>query len=388
MKTYCTILLLLLSLCCVLCPAQGEDDDVQIDYQGLYCAESAAATQEYIQQEPFTQLSPTDQHNHFISIYSFTEHSEIIQALIDGKIKLASDTQPNEEDIHMSPMEALFMNTQLSCEQRIAFAQQMMTQGAEVSNFAFNIACTNGEKELIAFCLQNGANVKAGVEVLCYLNPDEEFQCLDADASLEDLSYAAEYKAESELKIKECFDYLLAQGADVNSRDEDGVTPCHIAAASGNICMLKLLLQAGADITLCDNDGSTALHHAVYNDESPEETIAFLLQSGLDIEALTKDEDTPLLLACQLDNKAAMHALIAHGADARISINGLSPLYTALSCAIAHKDWEIFRIIYKEQSLTSIITAFFPFGYILLYILIPLIILIIAIIRTIRKPKA
>ena len=45
---------------------------------------------------------------------------------------------------------------------------------------------------------------------------------------------------------------LLKSGADTNLAMQDGRTPVHISAESGNIAVLKLLLANGADPTRTD----------------------------------------------------------------------------------------------------------------------------------------
>jgi ankyrin repeat protein len=57
---------------------------------------------------------------------------------------------------------------------------------------------------------------------------------------------------------------LLQKGASVNGRNELGCTPLHLAASSGNLEVMKLLLDFGADINSQNNLGATPLYFAVY----------------------------------------------------------------------------------------------------------------------------
>lgn len=52
---------------------------------------------------------------------------------------------------------------------------------------------------------------------------------------------------------------LLDHGLDVNARDTAGCTPCHIAAKSGNIQMLKFFMDNGGDVTIADLSGRSCL---------------------------------------------------------------------------------------------------------------------------------
>jgi hypothetical protein len=52
---------------------------------------------------------------------------------------------------------------------------------------------------------------------------------------------------------------FLREGANVNTRDEDGLTPLHNAAANGHLDVVKLLLEKGADPAIRSNGGWTPL---------------------------------------------------------------------------------------------------------------------------------
>ena len=52
---------------------------------------------------------------------------------------------------------------------------------------------------------------------------------------------------------------LLAQGSDVNAKDNNDVTALMHAVQKGNIKIVEILLAKGADVNAKDNDGGTAL---------------------------------------------------------------------------------------------------------------------------------
>ena len=54
--------------------------------------------------------------------------------------------------------------------------------------------------------------------------------------------------------------WLLAAGADVRLRDEDGDTPLHVCET---VECAVLLVEAGAGLTEADNDGKTPYHIAM-----------------------------------------------------------------------------------------------------------------------------
>lgn len=67
---------------------------------------------------------------------------------------------------------------------------------------------------------------------------------------------------------------LIQEGAAVNVRDGDYMTPLHIASWYGNLEMVKLLIESGADIRATSNDGATPLSCANHGDHY--DTTSFL----------------------------------------------------------------------------------------------------------------
>lgn len=64
----------------------------------------------------------------------------------------------------------------------------------------------------------------------------------------------------NEYRVRE----LLRGRADINSQDQQGLTPLMVAAARGHFNIVKLLLEAGANPHITDYKGYAAEHHAVY----------------------------------------------------------------------------------------------------------------------------
>jgi ankyrin repeat protein len=59
---------------------------------------------------------------------------------------------------------------------------------------------------------------------------------------------------------------LLAQGVNVNTKDEFGYTALHYAISRKNKTIAMILLEHGADVTIQDDDGATPLDYAAeYN---------------------------------------------------------------------------------------------------------------------------
>jgi cytohesin len=111
---------------------------------------------------------------------------------------------------------------------------------------------------------------------------------------------------------------LLAKGADVNAKDEDGYTALFIAALRGHKEIVELLLAKGADINaLLDDDergmgGWTSLHAAARF--SRKSVVEVLISKGADISAKTKDGGTALSLAKDRGHTEIVELLKKHGA--------------------------------------------------------------------------
>lgn len=54
----------------------------------------------------------------------------------------------------------------------------------------------------------------------------------------------------------------LAAGADLNARDNNGITPLLMAAKNGNLAMVEYLASQGADVNASDDQGHSALDRA------------------------------------------------------------------------------------------------------------------------------
>ena len=56
---------------------------------------------------------------------------------------------------------------------------------------------------------------------------------------------------------------LIASGVNVNSENDAGLTPLHVAIKKRDLDLARVLIEAGADIDAQDNRGNTALILAV-----------------------------------------------------------------------------------------------------------------------------
>ncbi|MEO2003116.1 MAG: ankyrin repeat domain-containing protein, partial [Candidatus Poribacteria bacterium] len=125
---------------------------------------------------------------------------------------------------------------------------------------------------------------------------------------------------------------LLAEGADANTTQGDGMTALHWAAERGHSAVAELLLSAGADGEAQTRVGSyTPLHLASRSGYGP--IVRTLLDAGAAPDATTTNTGvTPLHLAAGAVGGAdAVAALLERGAtvDAREASSGQTPLMFA-----------------------------------------------------------
>ena len=87
----------------------------------------------------------------------------------------------------------------------------------------------------------------------------------------------------------------LANGTDVNTRDNNKWTPLHYAAYYGHKVVAELLIAEGADVNAKSDDGWTPLHDAT--SMGHKEIVELLLAKGANVNAKNNYGNTPLDLA-------------------------------------------------------------------------------------------
>ena len=111
---------------------------------------------------------------------------------------------------------------------------------------------------------------------------------------------------------KDVVELLLANKAEVNAKDNEGVMPLHKAAFCGHKDVAALLLANGAEVNAKDNRSWTPLHWAACNTQ--KDVAELLLANKAEVNAKDKySRQTPLRLAMLGGKKDVAELLQQHG---------------------------------------------------------------------------
>ncbi len=189
----------------------------------------------------------------------------------------------------------------------------------EVSNNPFHQAVAKGDIEQVKKLLADGADVNTR---------DERSQT--------PLHYAARGGHEEIVRL------LIDKGADVNiSMEGESWTPLLDAATKGHAQIAKLLLENGAKVDIGDDYGYTPLYYAIWNED--EESIRMFIKAGADINKRVNagDVSNPFFEAVWMEDPNLVKILIDAGADVNYKDqSGTTPL----RCAVEAVDVETARL--------------------------------------------
>jgi len=107
--------------------------------------------------------------------------------------------------------------------------------------------------------------------------------------------------------------FLPAQGSDVNGRALFGTTPLMAASGRGHTDIVRLLLQKGADLNAKNDNGRSALFTAAVRGQ--REVVELLLEKGADPHISTGRGGTPLMGASNYGRAGTVRLLLDRGVD-------------------------------------------------------------------------
>ena len=148
------------------------------------------------------------------------------------------------------------------------------------------------------------------------------------------LHYGVERASRSSDTSFDVVSCLLNHGADINAPMNGKYTALMMACRSQHVRLVKFLLQQGANVQVKDKDGKTALHFAceltfTWKPASCD-LLNCLTENGADINALRKDNRTPLMVASSCGGVDQITFLIKRGANVHLQDkNGDTALHHA-----------------------------------------------------------
>jgi ankyrin repeat protein len=224
------------------------------------------------------------------------------------------------------------------------------------SGLPLEVALRQGHIDIAEVLLSAGADASArGSGEGTPLHAAVTSQCVQAVAEALRQNYADPNEAGDEERgmfarqvcdalVPRMVELLVARGADVNVKDEAGVTPLHDAAARGRKTVVRLLLAKGAEVnaktlkeywggnvqrTGLSPAGTTPLHEAAAAGDV--DVVELLLAHGAQLDARDEFGGTPLHWAVESVSSGVVAHLIARGAYVEARDNGgATPLVRAL----------------------------------------------------------
>ncbi len=181
------------------------------------------------------------------------------------------------------------------------------------------------------------------------------------DFDMSDDEYEAIRRRAVQGRLIRVLNLLLAHGANVNGRDEDGFTALHWACAWGYCAVADVLLVHGADPNLpAEVGGEFGRYCYTYTDEfvvgptplhlaaaeGNAETIHLLFGYGVDIDARDRQGATPLYCALHAGNARTARALMAAGAGKIVVKN--DPGETILLDAVRDGDADLVQVLLEN----------------------------------------
>lgn len=120
---------------------------------------------------------------------------------------------------------------------------------------------------------------------------------------------------------------ILENGADVNIKNLDGITPLMIAVADGDEITTEMLIKYGENVNERDRYGNTPLHYSIKH----KSIVNILLNNKADPNVINTKMQTPLDIAVYGGFRETIELLINAGAKSVLAkdINGMTKLHYA-----------------------------------------------------------
>ena len=216
-------------------------------------------------------------------------------------------------------------------EEAIRHSKTTECFGEDISE-ALDLAAANGHRDIVRLLLDEGAQSS---EAMHLATNRGSMSTLDELAHAKpEMVNAKDSRGRTPLMIallsgnEEVASYLLEKGASSDIGKEPSITACHLAAKTGQISTLHLLLAAGVDITAISRTGTHPL--GIASAGGFDDIVRLLITNGADIDAQDADGMTALHFAIKHGHFSTSTLLVESGASIQKQTErGLSPVHLA-----------------------------------------------------------
>ena len=124
---------------------------------------------------------------------------------------------------------------------------------------------------------------------------------------------------------------LAGIGADIHQPDNEGKTLIFTATGLGKTEAIKCLVSLGVDVNTKDKEGYTPISSAIMNQQEQIASLKYLVKLGADVNARTNQGFTPVFMAVSENKVESLKCLKELGADINAKLSdGRTPLSLGL----------------------------------------------------------
>lgn len=239
-------------------------------------------------------------------------------------------------------------------EGHISIVKVLVENGADINIPERNgvsplfIAAQEGKTDVVSFLLSkggvnvNGSNIdgETPLHVAALVDSELIFRLLlvhgaDVNATSKDKTSPLMIACQKgNLKIVEC---LLEKRANINEQSSSGCTPLLLAVQMGHTDIVKSLLKSQADVNLSDYEYRSPLFVACQEGYFDIVVQLFAYEKKPEIDIITNDEDTPLIIASKRGHEKIVEYLLKHNeTEFKVDVNSCD-IYGETSLMLAAK---------------------------------------------------
>ncbi|GAB6022298.1 hypothetical protein CHUAL_006421 [Chamberlinius hualienensis] len=287
---------------------------------------------------------------HLAAIYDYAECAEVI--LKDQKKCIKIVCNNGYYPIHEAAKNASASTLEviLRWGESIGCTRDSMMKFYDAEgNDPLHSAVNGGDIKAVQLCLERGARINSQqhdlstpvhlacsqgalsiIRLMFTLQPDEKTLCL----SIGDAQKMTPLHCAAMFDHKDIVEYLVHEGAPVNSLDMQHRSPLLLAASRGGWKSVEVLMRLNADITIKDNCNRNVLHFIVMNGGRLEHFAPEICKSLDSLDLLLDHKDshgcTPMHYASRNGHCKSLENLIRLGARINLKNNdNQSPLHFA-----------------------------------------------------------